>query len=183
MAKTYSEIDPKLREQEFVKASDAKRWAYCCRRFKEFWGQQGNRRRRIPMNHSDKDRGAAGWFFPAKWLRDFETLPKHEEVWVPQSRSLSTEERVAFFNRVIAPKATRIDPANRISKPEVERWQLPVGTRVSAFEVEYPDGTRETVDNLRLRHGKYHPGAPPQSAEQQNLEDMVRTLKRGSLSD
>ncbi len=70
--RTYPEIDPNLHEQQFVSKAEAERWAYCRQRFKEFWKQHDRKQRRIPVNYFDKDRAEAGWFFPAKWLRDFE---------------------------------------------------------------------------------------------------------------
>lgn len=175
--KNYLTMDASLHEQMFVEKSDIRRWNYCGARFLAFWREHGCPDRRVPQNHRSEN-GKVGWFFPSKWLRDFEFLPAQEPKREPTKLHLSLEQRGARVERAIR----GLQFPDQISAKEVERWKLPAGTQVTPHEVIYPDGSRERVDELRLRNGKYRPGSPQQSSEQQLLEDTLRTLHRKAVA-
>ncbi len=174
--KTYGMIDQALAEQSFVAKADTRLWSYCCDRFTHFWfeHQPATRgKRRVPHDHRAEN-GKVGWFFPIKWLRDFKLLPVQDQRRPPEEPPRSAEYRAAAVERALG----RLDFREQVCPKEIERWDLPAGTQITPSEVIYTDGTRESIDALRLRYGKFHAGAPRQSSEQQLLEDTLRTLHR-----
>ena len=55
-------------ERENKPYRDTKLWAYCVLRHRQFWADQGVKRRLVPhFTHE----GEVGWWFPAVWVSDF----------------------------------------------------------------------------------------------------------------
>lgn len=108
MPKTYGEIDAQLSDQLFVKLNDHKLWSYVRRRFIAFWADRSPNRH-IPRGYFDVERQATGWFFPAKWVRDFGHLAETAEP--PQKPEESEDMRVARTERANDSMATAHKPS------------------------------------------------------------------------
>jgi hypothetical protein len=155
-------------QQRFVPKSEDRLWAYCVMRFKQRWA---GKQRAIPAGVRS-DSGDFGWWFPEVWVADY--VDSHGVTLQVPRRQRPEADRVAYSERATATFGKRY--SGQISTREAESWALPAGAVVSPDGVTYPDGSFETIADVRLRKGVYRPGQGNRNAAQQNLEDMLRVL-------
>lgn len=149
------------RKQAFVERRHDRLWSWCCSKHREAWGGK----RRVPSGVLHE--GKSGWWFPEAWVVDFrdrfgETQrgPRPAPQLERRARQVADAQRLTF-NRF--PTTT-----------EMLSWGLPIGTQLNSNRIAYPDGSSETIEDIRLRLGssRHHAASP----EQQNLERMLEML-------
>lgn len=157
------------RDMTFVARADDRLWNYCIARHRKRWNVERN----VPFGVMND--GKMGWWFPKEWVLDFtddhgqQTRTVRTIVNDPPRRNRFVAAATKSFARVMKHEA--------ISANEARSWQLPEGSQITPWEVTYPDGTRESIDALRARHGTYRP-VPMRSAEQENLEAILNAIQR-----
>lgn len=152
------------RDQAFVRRFDDRLWSYCQTRHKQAWkGKRG-----IPQGV--RHEGEEGWWFPSAWVSDF--IDGHGGNLRTPVRV--REKDIARADRALA-RFHKGFNADRIRLDECRSWGLPEGTMFYAHgRVVYPDGSEETIDEIRMRKGRYQ-GFRPMD-EQANLEAMLKML-------
>lgn len=126
MARAYGDIDPKLRELSFVTQDRKALWSHCRRQFIEFWSQHDSPNRHIPRGYRDGEHGTPGWWFPTKWVRNFQYTPvaKDEEIEIiPDDSPEEAARRAVKAETATASIETNNKPKNEtpwFDKPMVE---------------------------------------------------------------
>lgn len=150
------------RDQAFVRRFDDRLWAYCRKRFRARWPK-----RNVPQGVQHE--GEHGWWFPSSWVSDYidENGRDLRSPYMPRNRDTARVERaIARFHSGFNEDRIRLD--------ELRSWGLPEGTMFHANgRVVYPDGSADSIDEIRMRKGKYQGF---RSDEQENLEAMLRLL-------